>query len=497
MHEEDYEAAKEIPSSAPPAHAAVNGVPEGPSAPDETTASSTEIPPLIPGPGNAPFFQCTDWLSFALTTGLVLAVYLFTLAPEVTLADSGILSTAAMYGGGAHPPGFPIWTIYAWLFTKLLPFSNIAWRIGVSSAVAGALTCGVLALMVSRGGAMLLEGLRDFKRLELREEKLLRIVAASVAGMGFGFNGDFWRMAVVVETIALTNLLFSMVLCLLVRWSYSPERTRYLYWAFLVYGLTFSANPILIPAALGLPFFVMFAEQRLGRELFFAAAILSAAVLVANYPGWLAILAGSANPVRAVYVWICVLTTAMCLGLIVKTRGFFSKWRPALAAGLLSLVGGLPYFYLPLASMTNPPINWGYARELGGFIHLITRGQFGSLYPTHDLGRLAEHIWMYGGVAARQYGLTYLLAALIPFFFLRRMRAQERGLLFGLLAFYLCLSLFILILANPPKDRDAVELIELYFSPSYLILAVWTGYGLVLAGTGLTRDLQERMGKSN
>ena len=181
-----------------------------------------------------------------------------------------------MYDGVAHPPGFPVWTIYAWLFTKLLPFSNIAWRVGVSSAVAGALTCGVIALMVSRGGAMLLEGLRDFKRLELKEEKLLRLVAGSVAGMGFGFNGDFWGMAVVVETKPLTNLLFSLVLCLLLRWYYWPERTRYLYWAFLSYGLTISASPILIPAALRLPFFVMFAEQRLGRELFFAAAILSA-----------------------------------------------------------------------------------------------------------------------------------------------------------------------------------------------------------------------------
>ncbi len=497
MHEEDYEAANEIPSSAPATPAAVNGVPEGPSPPDETTASPTEIPPLIPGPGNAPFFQRTDWLSFALTTALVLAVYLFTLAPEVTLEMSGTLSTAAMYGGVAHPPGFPVWTIYAWLFTKLLPFSNIAWRVGVSSAVAGALTCGVLALMVSRGGAMLLEGLRDFKRLGLKEEKLLRLVAGSVAGMGFGFNGDFWRMAVVVETKPLTNLLFSMVLCLLVRWSYSPERTRCLYWAFLVYGLTISSSQILLPAALGLPFFVMFAEQRLGRELFFAASILSAAVLVSNNLGWFSMLAGSANPVRAVYVWMCVLTTAMCLGLIVKTRGFFSKWRPALAAGLLSLVGGLPYLYLPLASMTNPPNNWGYARELGGFINLITRGQFEKLDPTHDLGRLADQIWIYGGVAARQYGYIYLLAALIPFFFLRRMRAQERGLLLGLLAFYLCLFLLVLILLNPPIDRGGVGLMELYFVPSYLILAVWTGYGLVLAGTGLTRKLQERMRKSN
>src|SRR6266446_2717310 len=190
----------------------MNGLPEAGKAFDSTGE------PHQPVLHRALFFQRTDWFSFAITTSLSLTAYLLTLAPEVTLEDSGIFATGAMYAGVAHPCGFPVWTIYSWLFTKLLPFSNIAWRVGVSSAVAGALTCGVLALMVSRGGAMLLEGLRDFKRLELREEKLLRIVAASVAGMGFGFNGDFWRMAVVVETIALTNLLFSMVLCLLVRW---------------------------------------------------------------------------------------------------------------------------------------------------------------------------------------------------------------------------------------------------------------------------------------
>src|SRR6266436_3069120 len=96
------------------------------------------------------FFQRVDWLSFGLATVLTLIVYLWTLAPEVTLEMSGILSTAAMYGGVAHPPGFPLWTLYSWLFTKLLPFSNIAWRVAVSSAVASALTCGVIVLLVSR-----------------------------------------------------------------------------------------------------------------------------------------------------------------------------------------------------------------------------------------------------------------------------------------------------------------------------------------------------------
>src|SRR5439155_21267722 len=100
-------------------------------------------------PVHAPFFERTDWLSFWITTGLALAVYVYTLAPEVTLEFSGILSTGAMYAGVPAPPGYPLWTLYAWLFTVLLPVGNIAWRIAVSSAVAAAVACGVVALMGS------------------------------------------------------------------------------------------------------------------------------------------------------------------------------------------------------------------------------------------------------------------------------------------------------------------------------------------------------------
>src|SRR4051794_39844400 len=88
---------------------------------------------------HARFFQAADWLSFSITTTLALIVYLWTLAPNVTLGLSGIYCVGAMYAAVPHPPGYPLWTIYAWLFTVTLPVSNIAWRVGVSSAVAGAL----------------------------------------------------------------------------------------------------------------------------------------------------------------------------------------------------------------------------------------------------------------------------------------------------------------------------------------------------------------------
>jgi hypothetical protein len=175
------------------------------------------------------FFGRTDWWSFGLATVIALVIYLYTLAPEVTLEWSGLYATGAMYGGGGPPPGFPTWTLYAWVFTKILPFSNIAWRISVSSAVAGATLCGMIALMVSRGSTMILRSTRGLRRLNVREESRLRLVCGLVAGLGFGFHRFFWYFALVVESEALGLLLLSFVLCLLLRWAYCPRQSRFLY----------------------------------------------------------------------------------------------------------------------------------------------------------------------------------------------------------------------------------------------------------------------------
>src|SRR5436190_2983202 len=128
-----------------------------------------------------------DWLSFAVTTLFALIGYLLTLAPEVTLEDSGILTTSAMYGGVGPPQGYPVWTIYSWLFIKLLPLSNPAWRVAVGSAVAGALSCGFVALMVSRTGKIFLDGTPAFAQLASRDRNLIRGVSGYVAGLALGF----------------------------------------------------------------------------------------------------------------------------------------------------------------------------------------------------------------------------------------------------------------------------------------------------------------------
>lgn len=188
----------------------------------ETTAKAGEFAPVLAGtataaPVGSRFFHDADWVSFWVATILALAAYLWTLAPNVTLEFSGIFSVGAMDAGVPHPPGYPLWTIYAWLFTQLLPFSNIAGRVAGSSAFAAALACGMIALMLSRSGGLMLEGLRDFKRLAPQEESRLRVVGGAVAGLGFAFDNGFWRKAVIVDPWPLSILMFMFTLTLLLR----------------------------------------------------------------------------------------------------------------------------------------------------------------------------------------------------------------------------------------------------------------------------------------
>src|SRR5271165_5768830 len=116
-----------------------------------------------PPPPVAPLFRRIDWLTLLITFGVIWVVYFLTLAPELTLEDSGELVTGSMYAGIPHPPGYPVWTIYSWLWTQLVPWGNMAWRVALAEATAGALSSGLIAFMVARCSSMFMESIEELK----------------------------------------------------------------------------------------------------------------------------------------------------------------------------------------------------------------------------------------------------------------------------------------------------------------------------------------------
>src|ERR1700730_12883431 len=90
----------------------------------------------------------TIWLCGGFVFVAALLLYSWTLAPTVTLVDSGELIVVAQGLGVAHPPGFPLWVVLAHL-ASLVPFGSVAVRINFSSALFAALASATLTLVVA------------------------------------------------------------------------------------------------------------------------------------------------------------------------------------------------------------------------------------------------------------------------------------------------------------------------------------------------------------
>lgn len=80
-----------------------------------------------------------------LVVVLALVLYGLTLAPGTQPADSGEFQLVIAEWGVAHPPGYPLYTVLAGVFARLVPLHDIAWRANLFSAVIAALTLGVMA----------------------------------------------------------------------------------------------------------------------------------------------------------------------------------------------------------------------------------------------------------------------------------------------------------------------------------------------------------------
>lgn len=456
-----------------------------------TAAAAPEGQP----PSKSRFFQKFDWMVAGAAFFLVFLGYLYTLAPDVTLEDSGELSVASYYAGVPHPPGYPVWTIYTWLFTVLVPVSNIAFRVALASAFAGACSCGLLALMVSRGSNMLIRGVSDFQGLEERTEKAVSGVSALAAGLLLGFNGFMWSQAVIVEVYTFSVLSFMGVLVCLMRWMHAPWDRKYLYWAFFLFGICINNHQSLVVAAIGLEIAIAFANPRLGRDLFLGNSLVYVLGLVLRQNGVITVF--DANfPLFVIYNLIGLASVGAFLWLCLRTREALTQWKPALWM-LLAFAAGLSfYLYMPLSSATNPPMNWSYPRTWEGFLHAITRGQYEQLNLMTSPLSFAQQTWLYVKALGREFNPIVLLAALAPFGFFARMQRREKAWLAGLAGIFFCLAFILMILLNPPPDRQSQELNRVFFLPSHALVGLWAGYGLSLIAALLAAQYRQFRGRA-
>jgi glucose uptake protein GlcU len=78
--------------------------------------------------------------------------------------------------------------------------------------------------------------------------------------------------------------------------------------------------------------------------------------------------------------------------MIKLARHTSNEWLFSLVCGAAWALGAAFYVWMPLASMSNPPLNWGYPRTVTGFFHAFTRGQYERIHPT-SANRVSSATW--------------------------------------------------------------------------------------------------------
>ncbi len=143
------------------------------------------------------------------------AAYVATGYRHVPGGDAGELIGAIATGGVIHPPGYPLYALLGHLFA-LLPAGSLAWRVGLLSAVSGALASGVLVLVLA-----------GWTRSRW---------AAAAGGALFAFAPGVWAYAIGAEVFALDNLFVALLLLLAFRYGETRD-PGFAYAASAVFGL--------------------------------------------------------------------------------------------------------------------------------------------------------------------------------------------------------------------------------------------------------------------
>jgi 4-amino-4-deoxy-L-arabinose transferase-like glycosyltransferase len=222
--------------------------------------------------------------------------------------DIGEMDTVPYILGIAHSPGYPLYTLLGWVFTHVVPFGTVAWRMSCLSALAMAGAAWFVAQIV----------------IDANGDE----VAGLCAALLFAAGEDAWAHGTRAEPHALVTLAYAALLCYVLRW-YRTGRARDLYVTALVFGLGVAVHPVVACALPGiLAAIVARAHETNPRVLRRAAIVACASAAV-----WFVYL-----PLRSAYVNAEHLDPPAQLGVV--GGAFWNDGDPVLAGNFVALVTG-------------------------------------------------------------------------------------------------------------------------------------------------------------
>lgn len=394
---------------------------------------------------------------FLLISGLF--VFLKTTSPDVTTGDSGELLSAAYFLGINHPPGYPLYLILAKLFSYLAYLfyplfllaginplkihDSFAFHVNFMSGVLT--TCSTIIFYyitiliiksiynrqktISTSESNVID---SEKKPEISNYKFLNIInkfyheIALILSFCLGTINLIWSQSTNSEIYTLNLFLISLSFYALIQFSLNKKNNYLLLFSF-IYGLSIVSHQ---------------------TNLVFA-------------------------PVFS--IWI----------LWNKRKVLFNQ-KLILKMFLLFILGLSIYFYMPIRSLSKPPLNWGNTGKMKNFVSHVLRRQYGQLV-TKPKVKTVLHAKRSNKMFIKQNfelmkilykNLTLPLSILIVLGLFELISAK-RSLFVFLITSILLYSITIVYIANFKIAKLSIYVNEIFFIPLIFLFMIFSSIGII------------------
>ncbi len=301
---------------------------------------------------------------------LPFVLFLATAYRDVNYWDNGEMETVPYILGILHPTGFPAYTLFGWLWTHVVPFGNVAFRMTLISVISLSLCAYLVARIIA--------------------ERYGNKWAGTVAAWIFAAGGTVWVHATKAEVHAFAALAIAATLYCALRWYRDGEERWFLYGA-IAWAIGIAVHPVCALLLPGLMVMLIARLRTVKLRTVVVGIALASAIVIAFY---------AYLPLRSAYI------DAHNLDPQVQQLG---------------LPAGRPFF-----NYDNPSTPEGFIAEVTGADFQVGEGLRGIVDPVvyRDKGLIyiaairAEFTW---------FGIALVIAGIIVAF--RRERASTIGLI--------------------------------------------------------------------
>lgn len=444
-----------------------------------------------------------------------LAVYIKTMAPTVVFWDVGEFCAAAFSLQVPHPPGAPLFLLLGRIFSMIPFVQDIAVRMHTLSAIASAITCALLYLII-------VDLISIWKGVpEKLFDKIILYTSGIIGALSLAFCSTFWFNAVEAEVYGLSMAFVSLSLYLGVKWYQRPETEsgdKYLLLIAYVIGLSIGVHLLAVLTLFPIMLLWYFREYKdFTWKSFIIFSLIGLTIFAIVYPGVVKILPSMLDG----EIWGMqndVITFIPVVILLVSCYGiYYSIWNKkrkifiTLASFLLIVLGYSTYTAVYIRANAHPPMNENDPSTVKRLVSYLNREQYGDApvlkrrwdpdpvktyfhnkYSSDFDYMLKYQIihmyfrylgWNYIGIESdvRDAGVNWKQLYLIPFLLgivgMGYQWWRQPKLAFIMTVTFIIMGVVLALYQNQqqpqPRERDY------FYAGSFFVFSLWIAYGIL------------------